>query len=385
MLVVQLVLMKRGGQIIYGGPLGHHSQTLIDYLEAVEGVPKIAEGLNPATWMLDVTSHGAEARLGVDFADIYKKSPLFRQNEILIEELSKPAAGSKDLHFDSEFAQPFVVQALACLWKQHCSYWRNPQYNVVRLLFTLACALLFGTIFWKMGRKIEREQDILNTIGSMFAAILFLGYSNTLSVLPVVDVERTVFYREKASGMYSALAYGLAQVLIELPYILVQAVLYGLIVYAMVDFRWTAPKFFWFLFCMLFTFIYYTYYGMTTVALTPNASVASILSTGFMAIWMVFCGFLIPRPKIPVWWRWFYWASPFAWTMYGLVASQLGDVTEETVLADGTKLQVKELLRIQFGFKHEFLRYVPPALIGFGLLFALTFAFGIKTLNFQTR
>jgi len=56
------------------------------------------------------------------------------------------------------------------------------------------------------------QQDILNAMGSMFAAILFIGFSNVVSVLPVVDVERTVFYREKAAGMYSALPYALAQV-----------------------------------------------------------------------------------------------------------------------------------------------------------------------------
>ena len=58
----------------------------------------------------------------------------------------------------------------------------------------------------------DGQQDLLNAMGSMFAAILFLGFCNTVTVLPVVDVERTVFYREKAAGMYSALPYAFAQV-----------------------------------------------------------------------------------------------------------------------------------------------------------------------------
>jgi hypothetical protein len=32
-LLVQLLLMKRGGQIIYAGPLGHQSHKLIEYFE----------------------------------------------------------------------------------------------------------------------------------------------------------------------------------------------------------------------------------------------------------------------------------------------------------------------------------------------------------------
>eukprot|EP00253_Pinus_taeda_P008043 PITA_08043 len=74
----ELVLMKRGGKMIYVGPLGRHSQMLIDYLEAIEGVPKITPGINPATWMLDVTSVSAETRLGVDFSEIYRNSSLYK-------------------------------------------------------------------------------------------------------------------------------------------------------------------------------------------------------------------------------------------------------------------------------------------------------------------
>lgn len=56
------------------------------------------------------------------------------------------------------------------------------------------------------------EQDLMNIMGAIYAAIFFLGASNTASVQPVVAIERTVFYRERAAGMYSALPYASAQV-----------------------------------------------------------------------------------------------------------------------------------------------------------------------------
>eukprot|EP00256_Glycine_max_P069227 XP_025983822.1 pleiotropic drug resistance protein 1-like [Glycine max] len=89
----------------------------------------------------------------------------------------------------------------------------------------------------------------------MYAAVLLIGVKNASSVQPVVAVERTVFYRERAAGMYSALPYAFAQVLIELPYVLVQAVFYSIIDYAMIGFEWTAAEFFWCLFFMYFTFL----------------------------------------------------------------------------------------------------------------------------------
>ena len=42
--------------------------------QAIPGVPKIRDSYNPATWMLEVTSPSAEAKLGIDFAHIYEES-----------------------------------------------------------------------------------------------------------------------------------------------------------------------------------------------------------------------------------------------------------------------------------------------------------------------
>ncbi|KAM0004585.1 putative ABC-2 type transporter [Helianthus debilis subsp. tardiflorus] len=60
------------------------------------------------------------------------------------------------------------------------------------------------------------QQDLTNAMGSMNAACLFLGIQNASAVQPVVDVEPTVLYRERAAGMYSALPYAFAQVLVEM-------------------------------------------------------------------------------------------------------------------------------------------------------------------------
>ena len=97
--------MKRGGQVIYSGPLGRNSRKVTEYFEvlclklfyaffsigvsysdfmlislsqAIPGVPKIKDKYNPATWMLEVSSMAAESRLGIDFAELYKSSSLYQ-------------------------------------------------------------------------------------------------------------------------------------------------------------------------------------------------------------------------------------------------------------------------------------------------------------------
>ncbi|KAF5951198.1 hypothetical protein HYC85_009142 [Camellia sinensis] len=216
----ELLLMKRGGNVIYAGPLGRHSHKLVEYFEAVPGVPNITEGYNPATWMLDVSSTSVEAQLDVDFAEIYANSGLY----------------------------------------QH------------------------------------QQEDLLNLLGATYSAVLFLGASNANAVQIVVAVERTVFYRERAAGMYSELPYAFAQVAIETFYVVIQTFIYAFLLYSMIGFEWTTVKFFYFYYFIFMCFTYFSMYGMMVVALTPNHQIAAIVMSFFFSFWNLFSGFLIPRP-----------------------------------------------------------------------------------------
>ncbi|XP_076930284.1 ABC transporter G family member 39-like [Bidens hawaiensis] len=381
----ELILMKMGGRIIYAGPLGKQSHKLLEYFEAITGVPKIRNGYNPATWVLEVTSSTAESQLNVDFSEIYCKSALYQENQELIRELSTPSSGSKDLFFHTEYVQPFLVQCKACLWKQHWSYWRNPQYNITRFVTTIVIAAVFGVVFFNKGQKIEKQQDLLNMMGALYASVMFLGAINQNAVQPIVAVERTVFYRERAAGMYSSLPYALAQVTIELLYIVIQTSIYTIIFYPMIGFEWTSGKLLWFYFYMLMSVVYFTMFGMTTMSLTPSPQISAVLVYFFLCLWNLFSGFVIPRPQIPIWSRWCYWVTPLSWTVYGLLTSQVGQQNLSFEVPGAGKMTVKEFIKEEFGFEYEFLPVVAIAHIGWILIFFVVFVCGIKYLNFQHR
>ena len=184
----------------------------------------------------------------------------------------------------------------------------------------------------------------------------------------------------------------------------------------MIGFQWTVTKFFWYLFLMYFTLLYFTFYGMMTIAMTPTQQIGQICSSAFYGIWNLFSGFLVPRTvsvhftfpdwrvfstsrywwllitsfilslswqlqRMPIWWRWYYWLSPVSWTLYGLVASQFGDLTN--MLDTGET--VKDFVESYMGFKHDFLGVVAAVVVGFAVLFAFTFAFCILMFNYQRR
>lgn len=85
------------------------------------------------------------------------------------------------------------------------------------------------------------------------------------------------------------------QVAIECIYVAIQTLIYTLIIYSMIGFLWQADKFFWFYYFIFMSFVYFTLYGMMTVALTPNHQIAAIIMSFFLMFWNMFSGFFIQK------------------------------------------------------------------------------------------
>ncbi|KAM0834135.1 hypothetical protein ACQ4PT_063809 [Festuca glaucescens] len=327
----ELLLMKRGGKLIYAGPLGHLSCEVIRYFQEIPGVPRIKDNYNPSTWMLEVTSTSMEVQLGVDFAQMYRESSMCKDKDILVKRLSIPVPGTSDLHFPTQFPQKFWEQFKACLWKQSLSYWRTPSYNLVRMVFITVTCISFGVLFWQQGN-----------INRMYVAM-------------------------------------------EIPYVLVQVLLFMVISYPMVGYTWTPAKFLWFMYTMFCTLLYFLYLGMLMVSLTPNIQVASILASMFYTLQNLMCGFIVPAPQIPRWWIWLYYISPMSWTLNVFFTTQFGDDTDRMVMVFGETKSIAVFMRDYFGFRHDLLPLSAIALAAFPILFAVLFGYNISKLNFQRR
>ncbi|CAI9773041.1 unnamed protein product [Fraxinus pennsylvanica] len=146
----------------------------------------------------------------------------------------------------------------------------------------------------------------------------------------VVAVERTVFYRERAAGMFSALPYAFAQVRL-----CIQTFVYRLLLYSMIGFEWQAEKFLWFYYYVFMYFVYFTLYGTMHVALTPSYQIAAILMSFFLSFWNLF----------------------------------------------SANSSVVEVILLRFSSGMDLLW----AYVGWALLFFFVFVYGIKVLNFQRR
>ncbi|KAH0460045.1 hypothetical protein IEQ34_010708 [Dendrobium chrysotoxum] len=62
----------------------------------------------------------------------------------------------------------------------------------------------------------DNSKELMSVIGAIIFTIEFVGFANNSTVQPLINTKRSVFYREKAVGMYSALPYALYHVFVYL-------------------------------------------------------------------------------------------------------------------------------------------------------------------------
>jgi hypothetical protein len=75
-----------------------------------------------------------------------------------------------------------------------------------------------------------------------------------------------------------------------------------------------------------------------------------------------------------------------AWSLYGLIGSQLGDIDNEFILnQNNQRVSVADFIHQYFGYRYSFLGVVVAIMCGFVLAFWGIVIFAIKKFNFQKR
>lgn len=89
--------------------------------------------------------------------------------------------------------------------------------------------------------------------------------------------------------------------------------------------------------------------------------------------------------RMPPWYSWCYYLNPFAYSLQGIVLTQLGDITQKVSLPDGGAVGVSDALHAVFGYQYSFLGYNVLIMFAFGLAFALAALICLHRLDFQSR
>ncbi|CAI5716007.1 unnamed protein product [Peronospora destructor] len=310
-----LLLLKRGGETVFVGELGHKCHKLVEYFEAIPGTVPLPKGYNPATWMLEVIGAGVGHDAGpTDFVDVFKKSEEKRilDADLAQEGVTIPSPNYPEMVFTQKRAASSWTQARFLVGRFMNMYWRTPSYNLTRFIVTFLLALVFGLLF--LNGDYQTYQGINGGVGMVFMTTLFNGIVSFNSVLPISFEERESFYRERAAQTYNALWYFVGSTLVEIPYVFASGFIFTFVWFFMVGFTgFDTALLYWINVSLLI--LLQTYMGQFLAYAMPSVEVAAIIGVLMNSIFFLFMGFNPPANAIPSGYKWLYTITPLRYPL----------------------------------------------------------------------
>ncbi|KAG9564768.1 putative ABC multidrug transporter, partial [Aureobasidium melanogenum] len=319
----RLLFLAKGGKTVYFGEIGENSRTLLDYFEA-NGARHCEDDENPAEFMLEIVNAGSQGQ-GPDWHEVWKKSDEAKDVQKQIDQLHEESSGrarereptKEEL---SEFAMPLTSQIWVVTHRVFQQYWRMPQYILAKWTLGTAAGLFIGFSFYKSNNSTQGMQNVI------FSAFMVCTIFSSLvqQIMPLFVSQRSLYeVRERPSKAYSWKAFLLANIVVEIPYNIILAVLvFGSYYYAVQGIQTSLQQGMVLLFLIEF-FIYAGTFAHLCIVAMPDAETAAAIVTLLFAMALLFNGVMQSPTALPGFWIFMYRVSPFTYWVGGIVATQL--------------------------------------------------------------
>lgn len=315
-----LLLLKRGGEVVFFGELGEESCHLVQYFES-QGAKPIDHGENPAAWMLTAyTKEGVD----VNWKEEFEKSEQYRELQETLSSIKVTPDESKRISFDSVFAASHYTRMVLMMQRTFRIMMRSPSYNLARLMIAIIYAIILGTVFVRSENKekVFTQDAVDGILSTIFLGLTIIGVVSVSMAVPVMKQIRDVFYKHRASGMLDHNSVSLAVTIGELPFVLLMSAIFCAVYYSLVGLFQTADKWFMFFLYFALNIACYTYFGQAFMCMVRDIPTAGALVGALIGFNVFFSG-LVVRPQYFVGiFQLGYYTAPGRYVFEGVVATQ---------------------------------------------------------------
>ncbi|KAJ3083470.1 hypothetical protein HDU99_009405 [Rhizoclosmatium hyalinum] len=329
----RLLLLGRGGKTIYFGELGPDCQTMLNYFEKT-GAAKCDPTANPAEYILDSIGAGVGHTTNtIDWFEAWKASPECARESQILDAIKQRAIDFASHHtgdldklkhrLNADVPSGGYVYGMV-MKRMFRSFWRDPNYNVGRVTFQIAIALLLGLTFFQCEPTPAGAQ---NRIFALFQTST-LGVVVIKLVIPTLLDQRSVALREQSQGAYGPRAFGLAITTAEIPFAIVASTAFFLLFYWTVGLNATTDNTGYFYAILTAFTLWSVSFGQLIAAAVPNYGVAAAILPILTSILSLFCGVTISYDEMPGFYKnWLYWIDPYHYLIEGMMVNDLGGLS----------------------------------------------------------
>jgi len=347
----RLLFLARGGKTVYFGDIGEKSSILSSYFER-NGAPKLPLDANPAEWMLEVIGAAPGSHSDIDWPAVWRESPERAKVQEHLAEL-KATLSQKAVEESTtepanykEFAAPFSVQLYECLVRVFSQYWRTPVYIYSKAALCVLTAIYIGFSFFHAKNSL---QGLQNQMFSVFMLMTIFG-NLVQQIMPHFVTQRSLYeVRERPSKTYSWQAFMTANILVELPWNTLMAVLifvcwyYPIGLYRNTYDTNSLHERGALMFLLIWTFLLFTStFAHMMIAGIELAETGGNLANLLFSLCLIFCGVLATPAQMPGFWIFMYRVSPFTYLVSAMLSTGVS----------GTQAVCDPI---------EFLKFAPPS------------------------
>lgn len=233
---------------------------------------------------------------------------------------------SKRVPKKSSYTVSFPRQVLACTKREFWLLLGDTTTLWTKLFIIISNGLIVGSLFY--GEPLS-TLGAFSRGGALFFSILFLGWLQLTELMKAVG-GRAVVARHRDYAFYRPSAVSIARVVTDIPLILIQSIIFGVIMYFMCELDVEAGKFFIYL-----LFIYVTTLAVTALyrmfaSLSPEIDTAVRFSGIALNLLVIYTGYVIPKTQLLsqyIWFGWLYWTSPISYAFEAVLSNEFAGRT----------------------------------------------------------
>ncbi|KAM1576824.1 hypothetical protein ACFX15_032561 [Malus domestica] len=370
-----LILMSEG-KVVYHGPRDH----VLEFFEDCGF--KCPERKGVADFIQEVISEKDQSYywnhtephnyVSVDmFSEKFKASCFGKK---LDEDLLR----TNDKSQNHENAHSFSVYSLskrelfrACASRELLLMRRNSFIYIFKTSQLILIAFITMTVF------LRTRMDIDVTHGNYYMGSLFFALT-ILVVDGIPEMSMTlqrleVFYKQRDLCFYPAWAYAVPATLLKVPVSLVVSLVWTSLAYYVIGYS-PEPQRFFCQFLMFFA-VHFTSLSMFRFLASFFQTMVATMTAGSFALLflMLFSGFVIQKPSMPVWLEWGFWVSPLTYGEIGLSVNEFLSPRWQKMLSPNSTTTIGRQILDSRGLNFEGYCYW----ISLGALFGFTIVFNI--------
>ncbi|WJX21254.1 ABC transporter G member 7, variant 2 [Trifolium repens] len=344
------IILLTDGSLVYAGPAG--DEPLAYFSKFGYHCP---DHVNPAEFLADLISidysssdsvYSSQKRInGLVESFSQRLSTIIYATPITLDDLSK----SK-----KRISKRTVAKRKGGWWKQ---FWlllrrawmqasRDAPTNKVRARMSIASAIIFGSVFWRMGKSQTSIQDRMGLLQVAAINTAMAALTKTVGVFPK---ERSIVDRERAKGSYSLGPYLFSKLLAEAPIGAAFPLMFGAVLYPMARLHPTLMRFG--KFCGIVTAESFaaSAMGLTVGAMVPTTEAAMAVGPSLMTVFIVFGGYYVNTENTPIIFRWIPSVSLIRWAFQGLCINEFHGLQFDHQNSFDIQTGEQALERLSFG------------------------------------